>query len=150
MTTSIPALIYLLLISNLLLLCAVGLAVVRFLSRCDEIERFWDSPTGNALSDSETERANLQESVQLQLSQRLEKRVDDLHRIVRLMAAKGSSKTSAEKPSAPITTILPLENAVRMAKQGASVEDLTRSCGLNFGEAKLMQKLHGKRVRSTA
>jgi len=27
---------------------------------------------------------------------------------------------------------------------GASVDELVRNCGLNIGEAKLMQKLHGK------
>jgi len=39
---------------------------------------------------------------------------------------------------------LPIENAVRMAKHGASIEDLMRSCGLNIGEAQLMRKLHGQ------
>ncbi len=144
MTTSISALVYLLLISNLLLVSAVGLAVVRFLRRCDEFERFWDSPTGTALSDGDVN------SVQLQVGQRLEKRVDDLHRVVTIMAANDSSKASLEKANAHLATVLPLENAVRMAKQGASVEDLTRSCGLNIGEAKLMRKLHGKQMRSTA
>jgi hypothetical protein len=33
---------------------------------------------------------------------------------------------------------------MRMAKLGASIDDLTRNCGLNIGEAQLMQKLHGK------
>ena len=142
MTTSISALIYLLLISNLLLVSAVGLAVVRFLRRCDEIERFWDSPTGNALSDGNAT------GVDLQLAKRLEKRVDDLHRVVTMMAANDSGKASLEKANAHLATVLPLENAVRMAQQGASVEDLTRSCGLNIGEAKLMRKLHGKKLQS--
>ena len=39
---------------------------------------------------------------------------------------------------------LPIENAVRMAKHGASIEELVRGCGLNIGEAQLMRKLHGQ------
>jgi hypothetical protein len=31
-----------------------------------------------------------------------------------------------------------------MARHGASIDDLIRSCGLNIGEAQLMRKLHGK------
>jgi len=31
-----------------------------------------------------------------------------------------------------------------MARLGASVEELAKSCGLNIGEAHLMQKLHGQ------
>jgi hypothetical protein len=63
------------------------------------------------------------------------------------MAAKNSVKQQAPPqpaPVAPVTKVVPLENALRMAKNGASIEDLTRNCGLNIGEARLMQKLHGK------
>lgn len=141
MTTSVSILVYLFLISNLLLISAVGLAIVRFLRRVDEFEHFWDSPNGTALTEPTTDDEHLA------LSQRLEKRVDDLHRIVRVMAAKNSVKQQATPqaaPVAPVTKVVPLENALRMAKNGASIEDLTRNCGLNIGEARLMQKLHGK------
>lgn len=33
--------------------------------------------------------------------------------------------------------------AIRLARQGASVEDLARDCGLNRGEAELLVSLHG-------
>lgn len=34
--------------------------------------------------------------------------------------------------------------AIRLARQGASVEDLARDCGLNRGEAELLISLHGR------
>ena len=146
MTTSISVMVYLLLLANLLLVCAVGLGLVRFLRRCDEFERFWESPTGVALADE------AEGDEHLRISQRLEQRVGELQKVVRILAAHNGkpSKPSAAPPPGP-ARILPIDNAVRMARQGATVEDLTRSCGLNIGEAKLMQKLHGKaRAASTA
>ncbi len=147
MATSVSILVYLLLISNLLLVSAVGLAIVRFLRRVDEFERFWTSPNGTALSAEKPNDEHLATSL------RLEKRVDDLHRIVRIMAAQSSMKQAPPKPAAPaapaapiaaVAQVVPMENALRMAKNGATIEDLTRNCGLNIGEARLMQKLHGR------
>ncbi len=37
--------------------------------------------------------------------------------------------------------------AIRLAQQGASAEDLARDCGLNRGEAELLVSLHGKTGR---
>lgn len=34
--------------------------------------------------------------------------------------------------------------AIRLARQGASAEDLARDCGLNRGEAELLVSLHGR------
>lgn len=34
--------------------------------------------------------------------------------------------------------------AIRLAQQGASAEDLARDCGLNRGEAELLVSLHGR------
>ena len=142
MTTYIPALVYILMISNLLLVSAVGLAVVRFLRRVDEFETFWDSPNGTALAEEQTDEPR--RDAHLELGQRLEKRVDDLHRIVRIVAAQNSAKKAPVAPAAPVATVVPMDNALRMAKQGATIDDLTRNCGLSIGEARLMQKLHGK------
>ena len=62
----------------------------------------------------------------------------ELQSVVRTLAKR-------KQPQAqPLDTNLPIENAVRMARHGASIDDLVRSCGLNIGEAQLMQKLHGK------
>ncbi len=148
MTTSIPALVYLLLISNLLLVSAVGLAVVRFLRRVDELETFWGSPNGTALAEEKTSDTRC--DAHLELGQRLEKRVDDLHRIVRIVAAQNSARKEPVAPAAPVATVVPMDNALRMAKQGATIDDLTKNCGLSIGEARLMQKLHGKAANQGA
>ena len=53
MMISIDALfIFLLLAANALLLGLTCHALVRFERRCQRIEDFWESPTGNALSDT--------------------------------------------------------------------------------------------------
>lgn len=39
---------------------------------------------------------------------------------------------------------LPVEYAARMARGGASVDDLVRGCGLNKGEAQLLMRLHAR------
>ena len=83
----------------------------------------------------------------LELGQRLEERIDDLHRIVRVVAAQSSEKGTPVAPAAPVATVVPMGNALRMAKQGATIDDLTKNCGLSIGEARLMQKLHGKAAR---
>jgi hypothetical protein len=44
----------------------------------------------------------------------------------------------------PITREFPMEHAARLAKSGASVDELTRNCGLNIGEARLVRRLHGQ------
>lgn len=137
MATSVTVSVYLLLISNLLLICAVGLAIVRFLNRIEDIERFSKSPTRPPVSEQKPDDA------QLQLGIRLEQRIDDLHRIVRIMAAKSSARRHEAQQAPPVAAVLPLDNALRMARQGATIEDLTRNCGLSVGEAKLMKKLHG-------
>lgn len=38
---------------------------------------------------------------------------------------------------------LPFDYAVRMARQGAGVDELIRACGLNRAEARLIRRLHG-------
>ncbi len=122
------------LVSNALLLGVAIVVLSRFDQRVRRIEEFWDSPTGAALADDGDEELR----AQMQATRRLERRVGELQRAVKLAEIK------APAPQAPVEFNIPLENAVRMARHGASVEDLTRNCGLNIGEARLMQKLHGK------
>jgi Protein of unknown function (DUF2802) len=43
----------------------------------------------------------------------------------------------------PATRTSAMEHAARLARDGASVDELTRSCGLNVGEASLLRRLHG-------
>lgn len=48
----------------------------------------------------------------------------------------------------PVSRELPMEHAARLAKDGASIDELTRNCGLNIGEARLVRRLHGRPVGS--
>ncbi len=142
MTTYIPAIVYILLISNLLLVSAVGLAVIRFLDRVDELETLGESPNGTALAEEDANDPG--DDVHLELGRRLERRIDDLHRIVRIVAAQHNAKAASTATAVPVATVVPMNNALRMAKQGATIDELTRNCGLSIGEARLMRKLHGK------
>ena len=141
--------ILLLLAANAMLLGLTCHALVRFERRCKRIEDFWESPTGNALSnDGDTE---LRE--QMQATQRLEKRVGELQRTVKVIELNKHrpQPPQAAQPAQPaVERNLPIENAIRMARLGASVEELTRSCGLNIGEARLMQKLHRQSANTGA
>ena len=143
--------LYKLLLANGVLLAIACYAIVRFERRCKEIEAFWASPTGLALADtsdadtsdadtSDADTSDKESQNQLRQTQRLEQRVGELQRAVGVLALR--EKQAGETTEQPVERNLPLENAVRMARNGASIEDLTRSCGLNIGEAQLMQKLH--------
>ena len=141
MITVDPLFILLLLTANAMLLGLTCHALVSFERRCKHIEDFWESPTGNALSDSGD--ADLRE--QMEATQRLEKRVAELQRTVKVIELnrhRPQPPQSAQPVQPAVERNLPIENAIRMARLGASVEELTRSCGLNIGEARLMQKLH--------
>ena len=146
MITVDPLFILLLLAANAMLLGLTCHALVRFERRCNRIEDFWDSPTGNALSDSDD--TELRE--QMKATQRLEKRVGELQRTVKVIELNKHRPQPAEPTQPAVERNLPIENAIRMARLGASVEELTRSCGLNIGEARLMQKLHRHSATSGA
>ena len=133
-----PYYVYVLLGANAVLLAIASVAVLRFERRWKRIEQFWGSPTGTALSDS----ADDERWAQVEATRSLEKRLGELQRTVKIM------DLNSPKETPPVERNLPIENAIRMARMGASVEDLTRTCGLNFGEASLMQKLHGKAAKT--
>lgn len=124
----------LLLIANAVLLAAAAIAIVRFRNQARRFEKFWDSPTGVSMADTQSLNALPEPAPNPQL----ERRVAELQSVVKTLARKGREVRE------PADTNLPIENAVRMAKHGASIDDLIRSCGLNIGEAQLMRKLHGK------
>jgi len=129
----------LLLLSNAALLAAAAIALVRFRHQARRFEKFWDSPTGVSLADTQSLNAKpSHEQPPAQANPQLEKRVAELQTVVRTLAKK--ERVIRE----PVDNNLPIENAVRMAKHGASIDELIRSCGLNIGEAQLMRKLHGK------
>ncbi len=127
---------YLLLLSNAALLSAAVIAIVRFQRQCERLEKFWNSPTGAALAD---QQPDLDRSLALN-TLRLERRLARLQATVEGLTALPGERIPEPSTSHP----LPIENAIRMAKSGASVEDLSRSCGLNIGEARLLKTMHGE------
>ncbi len=136
--------LFLLLVANALLLGLTCHALIRFEQRWLQLEQFWESPTGSALSDSGDDE--LRE--QMAATQRLEQRVGELQRSVKVIELN-KHRPQETQPAPPATDRnLPIENAIRMAQYGASVEELTRSCGLNIGEARLIQKLHRQSAQS--
>lgn len=128
---------YLLIFCSAAVLVITCCAVVRLERRCSKIESLWASPTGSAMAGASDDLAEQQK----QTIERLERRVGELQRTIE---AIGDAQSRPVEATTPTERQLPIENAARMAKLGASIDDLTKSCGLNIGEARLMQKLHGK------
>ena len=126
--------IYLLLISNAVLIAAAAIAVTRFRRQCIRLEHVWNSATSVTQREKQTEQARQH----LLITMRLERLVKELQTQMRSVVRK------ERVPDPLVERLLPIENAVRMAKNGASVEDLARSCGLNIGEARLMKKVHAR------
>lgn len=126
--------LYLLFFPYALLLGAAAIAILRFQNQCRRFEEFWNSPTGSALANDQP----ADEQPRPQANRHLERRVSELQSVVRTLAKREQQTTTQAD------TRLPIENAVRMARHGASIDDLVRGCGLNIGEAQLMRKLHGK------
>ena len=126
--------LHLLIIANAALLAATGIAVVRFQNRFRRFEEFWNSPTGAALANSSPDDNQPRPAA----DPRLERRVAKLQSVVTTLAKK------ERRVPAAVDCNLPIENAVRMARHGASIDELVRSCGLNIGEAQLLRKLHRK------
>ena len=124
----------LLLIANAVMLAAATIAIIRFRHQARRFEKFWDSPTGVSLADTQSLNARTAPASDPEL----EKRVAELQSVVTALAKK---KQAVREPA---DANVPIENAVRMAKHGASIDELIRGCGLNIGEAQLMRKLHGK------
>ena len=121
----------LLLLANAILLAVAAIAIGRFCWRFERMTRFWHSPTGAAIAD----KAAQHERQQILVNLRLERQLSGLQEKIDALADVKPGTTTAPQP-------LPIDNAIRMARNGASIEELTRSCGLNIGEARLMQKLH--------
>jgi hypothetical protein len=121
--------VYPLLVSNALLLAAATLAILKFQRLLKSSSEFWDSPNGSTL--------------QAQNDQGLINRQTD-ERLALLQDALDSIKRSEVKNLPAPAEKLPFENAVRMAKAGASLDDLVRTCGLSKSEARLFMRIHAK------
>jgi hypothetical protein len=61
----------------------------------------------------------------------LRRAVDAMGHVERLVVETGMRSTA-------------MEHAARLARGGASIDELTQSCGLNLGEASLMRRMHGQ------
>jgi hypothetical protein len=142
----------LLLVSQSVLLAAAGVALARFQRRMRRLEAFWTSPTAAMLAaESAEDVSHNQASAQIISIDSERALIEKLKLHQRLADVQRRLRDIAERerpPAAPVALeierSLPIENALRMARNGASVDELTQACGLNVGEARLLQKLHGK------
>lgn len=146
--------LYLVIASQALLLAAACIVLLKFQRRFREIEDFWNSPTGAMLADEQQDALEEQElppqpyimtvgtEEALLEKLKLDQRVNELQRKLAELVEQHSEQKS--RPAIEFERSLPIEHALRLAKNGASVEDLTRTCGLNIGEARLLRKLHGR------
>jgi hypothetical protein len=117
-----------LVLSTTLLLGAASLAVLRFHRLLQTQLKSGSPATGARPTADEIEPLKQRISA-------LQKIVDDLSR-------------KEEMPQPTGRHDMPMENAVRMAKCGAGIDELTRSCGLKRGEAELLLRLHARRERT--
>lgn len=136
--------------ANSLLLAIALLVIIRFRREARAQLEFWESPIAASLmvdqksdgvpADGDTDRRFAQSLVRLE-HQMLLLRKDFMRNSVAQASAKETPRPAAviQQPAS-----LPIENAVRMAQHGATITELTERCGLSLGEARLMQKLHGK------
>jgi len=124
-TVSLP--LYLLLVANAALIVAAAFALMRAERAINEPKEFWASPTGQAMRDAQSGRTEHRELLE---------QVDGLR-----AAVSDIRKQATEVPPERVVDIS-LGRAVRLAKRGASVDELARNCGLNRGEAELMRRLH--------
>ena len=120
--------------ANAVVLATAGIALIRMSRQLGRFEQFWGSPTGAAIADRRAEEARHQ----IVAIRELEQQIRELQRAVDELASR------TERQPGPVERQLPIENAVRMVRNGATVAELTRNCGLNIGEARLMKKLHGR------
>ncbi len=70
----------------------------------------------------------------------LEERIAELRQLAGELARSGQAPALAERHDSAF------DDAVRLARRGAQAAELSRSCGLNRGEAELMQRLYASRA----
>ncbi len=120
--------LYLLILANAAIVVAATFAVLRVEKALSESNGFWGSPSGAAVSSGYAD-------------------VDDRERLVHEIQALQQSVEVLQKGAEPreVGRVVDMSfgRAVRMAKGGASVDELTETCGLSLGEAQLLHRLHG-------
>jgi len=117
---------YLLLACNGLLVAAASLAIFRLQGIIRNQKAYWASPTGMAAIDETDTEALL----------------DNLERRLSALLVGAAKVPSVGAPDSANPKVIPFENAVRMARHGASLDDLTRTCGLSETEARLLMRVH--------
>ncbi len=122
--------------SNALALIAVTMAVLRLQRMTRKRDEFWGSLTGAHLMDTAAQDNALCGFLDHRLAL-LHRRIDALAE-----APKAPEPKPAPEPVAKVPA-MPFEYAVRIAKQGAGVDDLVQACGLNRAEATLIHRVHG-------
>lgn len=131
-TVSLP--LYLIMLANAALIVAATFAMFRF-------DRLLSAARGDARrppsSAGETGAKQASASSQVQIMATLA----TLQRSVSELQQREPVQTAGQVIDRS------LEHAVRMAKRGAAVDELTRDCGLNEGEAELLCRLHGPQSR---
>ncbi len=127
--------LYGLLIANVVFLFVASKALFRFQYLIRRNRSFWEGRTG----------ANPQSRINPDtvLSGFLERRLAMLQERVEELARRPVSAPAAQPGE------LPFEHAARMARFGATAEELTRTCGLNEAEAKLICRVHARRGRAS-
>lgn len=125
-----------LMVCNALALIAVSLSVLRLQRMNRKQNEFWSSLTGAHLLDSASQDNALCGFLDHRLAL-LHRRLDELTE-----ARPQTEATPKQEPVAKVPA-MPFEYAVRMARQGAGVEDLVQACGLNRAEATLIHRVHG-------
>jgi hypothetical protein len=119
-----------LLLSTALLLAAASLTILRF----QRLVRDSTQLSSRGAPAESKRSADAEEA--------LEQRIRALQDIVEDLARKEEQLQPTGRHD------MPIENAVRMAKCGAGVDELTRSCGLKKGEAELLLRLHANRTQT--
>lgn len=126
---------YALLLSNALMLCAVGFAASRMRREMQATREFWQSPAAAAMQAESYDDRDLRRMVDRRMTM-LEKFLEQLIESKAGLGAESTINRPLQKHDVPV------DHAVRMARSGASLDDLVRGCGLNKGEAQLLMRLH--------
>ena len=125
---------YLLLTCNGILAAAASLAILRLQRITQSQKAYWDSPTGMAVL-AQSDHDALLDSIEQGFAALL----------------GGAAKPAADELSdSPNPKVVPFENAVRMARHGATLEDLKRTCGMSETEARLLMRVHANTPQMVA
>ncbi len=134
--------LYLLMICNGMLAGAAAIAILRFQRMIKLQQTFWGSPTGAAISTQPVAPTQAAQPDQDDFLKAVERRFAYLEQGFGNLADKNQSGQSMQHS-------VPHENAVRMAKHGATIDDLTRTCGLSDIEARLLLRVHRQNQTSS-